>query len=290
MTTSKTRRSLEGKVALVSAAGRGIGRAIAIGLAEAGASVAVNSYGEETTNAVADAVRTAGAESLSLAGDITDPDTIHSAVRKTADHFGQIDILVNNVGAGPKERPSAEQGPLGPIAGLWDALYDQNLRATVLMSEAALPLMRERGHGSIIHVSSIAGKSSLSDRMLKLFAHPAYGAMKAALCHYTTTLAEIEGPHGIRVNAVCPGIVWTDSWKANAENAVANVPEFEGRDPREWFLGIARGEYPEIFDQTPLRREQTVEDVADAVAFLASPAAQSITGQSLMVDGGMVKG
>ena len=288
MTTSN-RRSLDGKVALVSAAGRGIGRAIAIGLAEAGAAVAVNSYGEDTTKATTEAIETAGGEALSLVGDITDPETILSAVRHTLDRFGRIDILVNNVGAGPKDLPAHEPHALGPIASLWDALYDQNLRATVLMTEAVMPQMIEQGHGKIVHVSSIAGKTSLSDRMLQNFAHQSYGAMKAALCHYTTTLAEILGPRGINVNAVCPGIVWTDAWRTNAENAVANLPEFEGQEPREWFEGIARGDYPEIFDRTPLRREQTLEDIADAVVFLASEAAKNITGQSLMVDGGMVK-
>jgi NAD(P)-dependent dehydrogenase (short-subunit alcohol dehydrogenase family) len=158
-----------------------------------------------------------------------------------------------------------------------------------LMTEAVVPNMIEQGHGKIVQVSSIAGKTSLSDRMLKIFAHPAYGAMKAALCHYTTTLAETLGPRGINVNAVCPGIVWTDSWKKNAESAVANLPPWKGRDARDWFEGIARGDYPEIFDRTPLRREQTVEDIADAVVFLVSEAARNITGQSLMVDGGMVK-
>jgi NAD(P)-dependent dehydrogenase (short-subunit alcohol dehydrogenase family) len=288
MTTSN-QTSLDGKVALVSAAGRGIGRAIAIGLANAGAHVAVNSYGKNTTEDTAEAVRATGSESLPLVGDITDPEMILSAVERAHEHFGRIDILVNNVGAGPKEIPARESHALGAAASLWDALYDQNLRAAVLMTEAVMPHMIEQGYGKIIHVSSIAGRSSLSDRMLQTFAHPAYGAMKAALCHYATTLAEILGPHGINVNAVCPGIVWTDSWKANAENAVASLPEFEGQDPREWFKGIARGDYPEIFDRTPLRREQTVEDVADAVVFLSSEASRNITGQSLMVDGGMVK-
>jgi len=287
--TKSNRGSLDGKVALVSAAGRGIGRAIAIGLAEAGAKVAVNSYGEETTKSTAEAVEAAGVEALALVGDITDPETILATAERAIERFGQIDILVNNVGAGPKDFPARESHALGPMAALWDALYDQNLRAAVLMTEAVMPHMIERGEGKIIHVSSIAGKTSLSDRMLQHFAHPAYGAMKAALCHYTTTLAEIIGPHGINVNAVCPGIVWTDAWRANAENAVTNLPEFKGQDAREWFEGIARGEYPEIFDRTPLRREQTVEDIADAVVFLASDAARNITGQSLMVDGGMVK-
>jgi NAD(P)-dependent dehydrogenase (short-subunit alcohol dehydrogenase family) len=287
--TKSNHRSLDGKVALVSAAGRGIGRAIAIGLAEAGAHVAVNSYGEDTTKGTADAVEAAGVEALPIVGDITDPETILSTAQRTFERFGRIDILVNNVGAGPKDFPARESHALGPIAALWDALYDQNLRAAVLMTEAVMPHMIEQGDGSIVHVSSIAGKTSLSDRMLQNFAHPAYGAMKAALCHYTTTLAEIIGPRGINVNAVCPGIVWTDAWKANAENAVANLPEFQGQDARAWFEGIARGDYPEIFDRTPLRREQTVEDIADAVVFLASDAARNITGQSLMVDGGMVK-
>jgi meso-butanediol dehydrogenase/(S,S)-butanediol dehydrogenase/diacetyl reductase len=287
--TRLNRRALDGKVALVSAAGRGIGRAIAIGLADAGASVAINSYGEETTHGTAEAIREAGAEALPLVGDITDPETIISAAGSTIEHFGQIDILVNNVGAGPKEMPDTEPHALGAAAALWDALYDQNLRAAVLMTEAVVPAMIKQAQGKIVHVSSIAGKTSLSDRMLKFFTHPAYGAMKAALCHYTTTLAETLGPRGINVNAVCPGIVWTDSWEKNAENAVATLPQFKGQDARGWFEGIARGEYPEIFDRTPLRREQTVEDIADAVVFLSSEAARNITGQSLMVDGGMVK-
>jgi NAD(P)-dependent dehydrogenase (short-subunit alcohol dehydrogenase family) len=287
--TESNRRMLDGKVALVSAAGRGIGRGIAIGLAEAGASVAVNSYGEDTTTATAEAVRAVGSDALPLVGDITDPETILATTTRALEHFGRIDILVNNVGAGPKDMPDHEPHALGPVAALWDALYDQNLRAAMLMTEAVVPKMIEQGYGKIVQVSSIAGKTSLSDRMLKMFAHPAYGAMKAALCHYTTTLAETLGPRGINVNAVCPGIVWTDAWRQNAEAAVASQPQWKGMDARDWFEGIARGDYPEIFDRTPLRRQQTVEDVADAVVFLASEAARNITGQSLMVDGGMVK-
>jgi NAD(P)-dependent dehydrogenase (short-subunit alcohol dehydrogenase family) len=91
------------------------------------------------------------------------------------------------------------------------------------------------------------------------------------------------------VNAVCPGIVYTDAWKANAERAVKTIPEFEGQNARAWFEGIARGEYPDIFGSTPMRREQTVEDIGNAVVFLVSDDSMNITGQSLMVDGGMVK-
>ncbi len=281
--------NLEGKTALVTAAGRGIGRGIAIALAEAGANVVVNSYGDDTTRATADAVEACGRSAFAFAGDITDPETIQACFRAGTDAFGQIDILVNNVGAAPKDPIATPDNPLEQTGALWDALYQQNLRPTVLMTEAVVPQMIERRDGKIIHISSIAGRTSLSGPMLKYFVHPSYGAMKAALVSYTQTLAESLGPHNINVNAVCPGIVYTDAWKRNAEMAVRVIDRFKGMDPKEWFDGIARGDYPDIFDRTPMGRDQTVEDIGNAVVFLTSSAACNVTGQSLMVDGGMVK-
>ena len=200
-----------------------------------------------------------------------------------------IDILVNNVGAGPKQASPPEAHELGPVAAMWDALYAQNLKAAVLMSEAVVGQMKRAGGGKIVHISSIAGRTSFSDQMLEFFVPPAYGAMKAALVSYTQTQAELLGPHNINVNAVCPGIVYTDAWASNAKRAVETLPQFKGQDARAWFEGIPRGDYPEIFDRTPLRREQTVEDIGNAVVFLVSDNSVNITGQSLMVDGGMVK-
>ena len=113
--------------------------------------------------------------------------------------------------------------------------------------------------------------------------------MKAALISLTQTQSELLGPSNINVNAICPGVIYTDSWKQNSEKAVKVIEEFKGQDPRTWFEGIARGDYPHIFDRTPLRREQTVEDIGNAVVFLSSDHSVNITGQSLMVDGGMVK-
>jgi meso-butanediol dehydrogenase/(S,S)-butanediol dehydrogenase/diacetyl reductase len=281
---------LDGRVALVTAAGRGIGRGIAEALAQAGADVVVNSFGEETTAATAEAVRATGRRALAVPGDATEADAIRGLVAAAMAEFGRIDVVVNNVGAGPKDGIPQADDPLEQAGGIWDALYRQNLRPAVLMTEAVSPILIEQGDGRIVNISSIAGHASLSEPMISMLVHPSYGAMKAALSHYTTTSAELLGRHGITVNAVCPGIVWTDSWAANAKRMVENVPEFRGRDPREWFLGIARGEYPQIFDRTPLRREQTVEDIGAAVVFLASDAAANITGQALMVDGGMVKG
>jgi NAD(P)-dependent dehydrogenase (short-subunit alcohol dehydrogenase family) len=280
---------LDDQVAIVTAAGRGIGRAIALELAREGARVAVNSYGDETTAATVAAIEDAGHAAFGHGGDITDPATITAMVAATIERFGRIDILVNNVGAGPKSAIEPQDGPLGPVAALWDALYAQNLKPVVLMCEAVIPHMRAERYGKIVNISSIAGRAPLSPRMLKHFVHPAYSAMKAALVNYTQTLSELLGPDNINVNAVCPGIVYTDVWAASARRAVRTMPEFEGMDARAWFEGIARGDYPDIFDRTPMRREQTVEDIAHAVAFLASRRAMNITGQSLMVDGGMVK-
>ncbi|MDP6374313.1 MAG: SDR family oxidoreductase [Pseudomonadales bacterium] len=280
---------LRDKVALVSAAGRGIGRGIALELARAGAKVAVNSYSEDTTAGTASAVEEQGTEALAFPDDITQPDVILAMVQETLERFGRIDILVNNVGAGPKTGMQPEAGPLGPVAMLWDALYAQNLKPAVLMTEAVVPHFREQGGGKVINISSIAGRASLSDRMLTHFVPPAYGAMKAALAHYTQTMAETLGPHNINVNAVCPGIVYTDAWAGNAERAVRTIPDFQGMDAREWFEGIFTNAYPEYFHPTPMRREQTIEDIGNAVVFLVSNHAMNITGQSLMVDGGMVK-
>ncbi|MEM7002662.1 MAG: SDR family NAD(P)-dependent oxidoreductase [Pseudomonadota bacterium] len=280
---------LTDKVALVTAAGRGIGRAIALRLAAEGASVVVNSFSADTTESTVAAIKTAGGTALPFVADITDPEQMLAMRDLALNECGQIDILVNNVGAGPKEAIAPEAHELGMAAGVWDALYGQNLRPVVLMSEAVVPHMRERGTGKIVHISSIAGRASLSDQMLTHFVHPSYGAMKAALVSFTQTQAELLGPANINVNAVAPGIVYTDAWAGNAQRAVETMEEFKGQDPRSWFEGIARGDYPHIFDRTPLRREQTVEDIGNAVLFLVSDNALNITGQCLMVDGGMVK-
>jgi 3-oxoacyl-[acyl-carrier protein] reductase len=281
--------TLESRVAIVTAAGRGIGRGIATALAKAGARVLVNSWSHDTTAATVASIVDEGGEALAFPGDITRPDIMLAAVDAALATFGRIDILVNNVGAAPKQAAQPEPGPLGPVAALWDALYGQNLKPAVLMTEAVVPHLKAQRSGKIVNISSIAGRASLSDRMLETFVHPSYGAMKAALVNYTQTMAELLGPHNVNVNAVAPGIVWTDAWRDNARRAVRNLPEFQGMEPRAWFEGIARGDYPQIFDRTPLRREQTVEDIGNAVVFLASDHAMNITGQTLMVDGGMVK-
>jgi len=281
--------NLEGQVALVTAAGRGIGRGIAESLAEAGASLVINSYSEATVRETAALCEAKGARVEICTGDITDRDKMIEMREQALSTFGQIDILVNNVGAGPKSAIEPDAHELGPSQAIWDALYRQNLLPVVLMSEAVIPHMKAQRRGKIVHISSIAGKVPFSDKMLEYFVHHSYGAMKAALISFTQTQSELLGPFNINVNSVCPGVIYTDSWKQNSERAVTMIDEFKGQDPREWFEGIARGDYPHMFGRTPLRREQTVEDIGRAVVFLTSDHSVNITGQSLMVDGGMVK-
>jgi len=281
--------NLDGQVALITAAGRGIGRGIAESLAEAGASLVINSYSEATVRETAALCEAKGARVEVCIGDITDRDKMIEMREQALSTFGQIDILVNNVGAGPKSAIEPDAHELGPTQAIWDALYRQNLLPVVLMSEAVIPHMKANRRGKIVHISSIAGKVPFSDKMLEYFVHHSYGAMKAALISFTQTQSELLGPFNINVNSVCPGVVYTDSWRQNSEKAVSMIDEFKGQDPREWFEGIARGDYPHIFDRTPLRREQTVEDIGRAVVFLTSDHSINITGQSLMVDGGMVK-
>lgn len=284
-----TTELLTDRVAIVSAAGRGIGKAIAEVLGAHGATVVVNSYGEETTAGTVDAIKQAGGKALAMPGDITDPHRIVEVVDQTKSEFGRIDILVNNVGAGPKEAAAPPDHPLAAVEGIWNALYRQNLLPTVLMSEAVAPHMKQAKYGKIVHISSIAGLGSFSPTMLKAFTHPSYNAMKAALINYTQTQADLLGPHNINVNAVCPGIVYTDAWKGNAERAVKDIDAFKGMDPREWFEGIFNDSYPTVFERTPLKREQTAEDMGNAVKFLVSEESMNITGQTLVVDGGMIK-
>ena len=275
---------LKGQVAIVIAAGRGIGRAIALGLAKEGADVVVNSFRQETTDRVVDEIKSLGGRTLGMAGDITKADKIAQVVQATIDTFGKIDILVNNVGGGraPKETYS---NPLEQAEDEWDGMYEMNLKATVLMCRAVAPHLIKQKSGRIVNISSVAGRYTYSSHTSPV----SYASMKAGLIRFSQSLTEELGPYNINVNCVCPGYVYTDAWQRGAKQMVETKPEFKGMDPREWFLGLNKGKYPEIAPATPLRREQTVEDIGQAVIFLVSEDSKNISGQALNVDGGRNK-
>jgi NAD(P)-dependent dehydrogenase (short-subunit alcohol dehydrogenase family) len=279
----------KGKVSLVSACGRGIGKEIALALAREGSDLAVNSFSESNTEALAKELEGLGVKVVSVPGDITKPSVIVDMVSKALDAFGRIDILVNNVGGGAAAEVADKDNPLAEVESIWDGTYEMSLKAPVLMCEAVMPHFIEQRSGKIINMSSLAGRPGMPHvDLVPLSA--SYHSAKAGLIRYTQVLADQLGRHNINVNAICPGIIYTDGWREISEEMVKNHPRFKGEDPREWFLGVGEGRYlDEGIPHTAMRREQTTTDIAEAVVFLASQAAANITGQTLNVDGGMAK-
>jgi NAD(P)-dependent dehydrogenase (short-subunit alcohol dehydrogenase family) len=281
--------NLEGKVSIVSACGRGIGKEVALALAKAGSHVAVNSHSETNTQALVKEIEKLGGRAIGVAGDITQSSAIINMVAQTLEAFGQIDILVNNVGGVSMQKREDKDNPLSQIEALWDGTYSMSLKAPALMCETVVPHFIERQTGKIINMSSIAGRSGMPH--IDMTPIPfCYHSMKAGLIRYTQLLADQLGQYNINANAICPGIIYTDAWKGTSETIVKKHPKFKGQDPREWFVGIGEGKYrADGMIATPMRREQTTDDIAQAVLFLASDAAANITGQALNIDGGMVK-
>ena len=279
----------KGKVSLVSACGRGIGKEIALALAREGSDLAINSFSESNTEALARELDGLGVKVVAVPGDITKSSVIVDMVSNALDTLGRIDILVNNVGGGAAAEVDDKDNPLAEVESIWDGTYEMSLKAPVLMCEAVMPHFIEQRSGKIINMSSLAGRPGMPHvDLVPLSA--SYHSAKAGLIRYTQVLADQLGRHNINVNAICPGIIYTDGWREISEEMVKNHPRFKGENPREWFLGVGEGRYlGEGLPHTAMRREQTTADIAEAVVFLASDAAANITGQTLNVDGGMAK-
>ncbi|WP_309119666.1 glucose 1-dehydrogenase [Paenibacillus sp.] len=245
---------LDGMTAVVTGAGRGIGRALAVGLAEAGADVAILSRTAEQLALVAKEIREAtGKEALCLPSDVTRRADLEAAVAETMRRFGKIDVLVNNAGMNirtPALEVTDEQ---------WERIVQTNLKSAFQLSQLVGERMKERGSGRIVNISSVAGHTALRTGVV-------YGSTKAALIQMTKILALEWGKYGIRVNSVGPWYFKTPlTEKLLADEAF--VQEVESR--------------------TPLRRIGRLEELVGPVVFLASDAASYITGQTLYVDGGM---
>jgi 3-oxoacyl-[acyl-carrier protein] reductase len=245
-------RPLTGQVALVTGAARGIGRATATALAQAGASVAINyQRSREAAEELANSLCAAGVKLAPVQGDVSDPAQAATVVEMAQEELGPVTILVNNAGItrdGLLARMSEED---------FDAVISTSLRGAFLMSRAvARGMMKARG-GNIINISSVIGRRGNAGQAN-------YAAAKAGLIGLTKSLARELGPRGVRVNAVAPGYIVTDM---TAELADAH---------KEQILG-----------NTPLGRLGTPEEVAGVIAFLVSPAAAYITGTVIPVDGGL---
>jgi NAD(P)-dependent dehydrogenase (short-subunit alcohol dehydrogenase family) len=242
-------QDFQGRVAIVTGAARGLGRAAAARLIERGASVALNVRDEQRATTVA---RSLGPNALAVPGDISDDQAIESIVRRTLDQFGRIDILVNNAAlALPTrfEQLTAEE---------WRRALEVNLTAPFLLIKAVLPTMKAQGYGRIVNISSTAG------RMVSTLGGAHYTASKTGLLGLTRAAAKELGKLGITVNAVCPGMIDTELTNETA--------------PRDLLERLAQG--------YPVPRLGTAGEVADLICFIASDHAGYITGASLDINGG----
>lgn len=244
---------LSGKVALVTGAGRGIGRACALKLGEAGAKVAVNyNASEQAAQEVADAITGAGGEARIIKADVSKPDEVDSLVNGLIKDWGRVDILVNNAGI------TRDNLMMRMSQDEWDAVLNTNLRSAYFTSRAVLRTMLRNRWGRIINLSSVVGLTGNAGQAN-------YAAAKAGLIGFTKSLAKEVGSRNITANAVAPGFIETD--------ITAGLPE---------------ALKAEMLKVIPAERYGQPDDVANVVLFLASDLAAYVTGQVVNADGGMV--
>jgi NAD(P)-dependent dehydrogenase (short-subunit alcohol dehydrogenase family) len=260
---------LEGKVALITGASRGIGASIAKILSTNGADVAVAFYpsavdrsGAET---VIDEVKALDGNGFALPIDVTDPLSVRACVDHVVSRFGRLDILVNNAGV--------MQRSAGPDTTLrdFDRCHAVNLQGVWTTTQACVSHLRASGEGRIVNISSGAGRRGSA--MI-----PAYSVSKAAVISLTQSLATMLAPDNITANVVCPGIVWSPMCEEFF--GLMGTPDHQSAS-EETLLAWSRA-------NIPLGRPQSADDVGHAVAFFASSGARNITGQALNVDGGLM--
>lgn len=261
------------KVVLITGAARGIGMGIAKCFTAQGDSVIVTDLDERMTRSAAADL---GENAMGLVADASSQAAMSEAVSKVIERYGRLDVLINNAGiGGPKEQFEEISSSESVILGISDEVWDQqlmfNLRTAFSSSAAAIPRLTDGG--SIINIASIAALGPTTTL-------PAYGAAKAGVVHLTKTLAIELAPRRIRVNCICPGLLWTRAWEILTAQMKINQPEFANMSQRQIFESL-------VEDITPLGGEQTPEDIGNLAVFYASHNARMITGQVVAVDGGI---
>jgi len=250
--------TFSGEVAWVTGSSTGIGRAIALGLAEAGCRVVVHyNSSEDEAREVVGKIESSGGEAMMLRGDVADSGDVGRMVEEIEGRFGRLDILVNNAGTLIERRPFAEM-----TEDLWDRVMDVNLKSVYLVSQAALPLMKRQGKGRIINITSVAARNGGST------GSTAYASAKAGVSTLTRSMAKELVSDDILVNAVSPGVIDTLFHDRFSEP--------EARKQREKTI--------------PIGREGKPEEIAGVVVFLASPAADYMVGEIVEVNGGQLMG
>ena len=253
---------LAGRVAIVTGAGRGVGRGIALELARNGANVVVADLNLDTARAVADEINTLGREARPLLVDVTIKSQMDAMAAKAVADLGRLDIMVNNAGVG-HVKPFLEI-----TEDEWDKVFAVNLKGMLFgMQAAAKAMINQERRGRIVNISSVAGKSGRP-------VLAAYAASKSAIINLTQSAAMALAPQEITVNAICPGVVDTHMGKSVIAEMKAYVDE--GKIPEELIR----------IPEAPLGPRAEPEDIAKMAAFLVSDDADYITGQSINVDGG----
>ena len=244
---------LDNKVAIVTGASKGIGEAMARGLAEFGAKVVISSRKRESVDAVAESFQNDGLEAIAIAANMGNVEEAQTLIDQTVDAYGGIDIIINNAAANPV---------FGPIQNTeeraFDKILDVNLKGPFELCKKAYPILKQRGGGSIINISSIGGLTP--ERGIGI-----YSVSKAGLINLTKAMAQDWGVDNIRVNAICPGLIKTKF----SEALWGNEPILD-----------------RFLQQIPLNRVGTSDDVAGLAVYLASDAAAYCTGGVYLIDGG----
>lgn len=249
-----TEFSLEGKVAIITGASRGIGRAISLRFAQAGAQVVVSSRKLDNVKAVAGEIVESGGEALPVQAHVGRPADVTALVERAAAAFGRVDIAVNNAATNPHFGPL-----LDADEGHWDKILDTNLKGCYRVCKAVVPHMAARGGGKIINMASIAGLRPSPGMGV-------YGISKAALIMLTQVLAQDLGSANIQINAIAPGVI-----KTRFSQLLWQTPQFA--EP--------------MLNRLPASRFGEPDDVAGLALYLASAASDYVTGAVMVVDGGM---
>jgi NAD(P)-dependent dehydrogenase (short-subunit alcohol dehydrogenase family) len=252
---------LDGKVAIVTGAGRGIGRSIASELADAGCRLALCSRSDSSVTYAGELAAT-GVHAFGATVDVADVDAFKGFVREVQEREGTVDILVNNAGIN-------HSGAVASMAtDAFDEVFAVNVRGLFYAIQAVLPIMSDQRSGKIVNIASVVARSPVP-------LYTAYSASKAAVLSLTRGLALELATHNVNVNAVCPANIWSDIWDSSTRELTA----LTGKSSQQFF--------DETIERQPFGRPQTGDEIGAAVVFLCSEAARDITGEAIFVTGGL---